>query len=192
MPSLYIIAGPNGAGKTTFVRDFLRYDFAVLDFLNADEMARGLSPLAPERAQFEAGRLMLERVRRFIGEGRDFGMETTFSGRTYRNIFRQARERGYSIHLDFLLLADVGDSIRRVADRVEAGGHYVPEPDLRRRFRLGLQNLFSLYRPLLNSWAIYDNSEQRPRKIAQGDPQNHVVFNPSAFASIAADFNLKL
>src|ERR1700744_1188234 len=115
MPSLYIIAGPNGAGKTTFVRDFLRYDFAGLGFLNADEIARGLSPLAPERAQLEAGRIMLERVRRFIGEGRDFGMETTLSGRTYRNIFRDARERGYSIHLDFLILPSVEPSMRRVA-----------------------------------------------------------------------------
>lgn len=192
MPSLYIIAGPNGAGKTTFVRDFLRYDFAVLDFLNADEMARGLSPLAPERAQLEAGRLMLQRVRRFISEGRNFGMETTLSGRTYRHIFQQALNCGYSIHLDFLLLPEVEDSIRRVADRVEAGGHNVPEPDLRRRFRLGLQNLFNLYRPLLNSWALYDNSGERPHKIAQGDPRNHVVFNPAAFASIAAEFNLKL
>lgn len=192
MSSLYIIAGPNGAGKTTFVRDFLRYDFAVLDFLNADEIARGLSPLAPERAQLEAGRLMLERVRRFIGEGRDFGMETTLSGRTYRNIFRLARDRGYSIHLDFLILPEVEDSIRRVADRVEAGGHNVSERDLRRRFRLGLQNLFTLYRPLLNSWALYDNSEQRPRKVAQGDPQNHVVFNPAAFEKIAGTFNLTL
>ncbi|MEQ1853911.1 MAG: hypothetical protein ABMA01_20260, partial [Chthoniobacteraceae bacterium] len=84
MPSLYVIAGPNGAGKTTFVRDFLKLDLAFLDFLNADEIARGLSPLAPVRAQFEAGRIMLERVRRFIGEKRDFGMETTLSGRTYR------------------------------------------------------------------------------------------------------------
>jgi predicted ABC-type ATPase len=151
--SPYIIAGPNGAGKTTFVRDFLRYDFAVLDFLNADEIAQGLSPLAPEWAQLEAGRIMLERVRRFIGEGRDFGMETTFSGRTYRNIFRDARDRGYSIHLDFLILPEVEDSIRRVADRVKFGGHNVPEPDLRRRFRLGLQNLLNLYRPFLNSWA---------------------------------------
>src|SRR5215212_8393309 len=107
MPSLYVIAGPNGAGKTTFVRDFLKLDFQVLDFLNADEIARGLSPLAPERAQFEAGRIMLERVRRFIGEQRDFGMETTLSGRTYRNIFRQARESGYSIHLDFLVLPEI-------------------------------------------------------------------------------------
>ncbi len=192
MPSLYIIAGPNGAGKTTFVRDFLRYDCAVLDFLNADEIARGLSPLAPERAQLEAGRLMLERVRRFIGEGRDFGMETTLSGRTYRNIFRTARERGYSIHLDFLILPSIEHSIRRVADRVDAGGHNVPETDLRRRFRVGLQNLFALYRPFLDSWALYDNAEQRPRKLAQGDRQNHFVFTPAEFEMIVTEFNLKL
>ena len=192
MPSIYVIAGQNGAGKTTFVRDFLKLDFEVLDFLNADEIARGLSPLAPERAQFEAGRIMLGRVRRFIGEQRDFGMETTLSGRTYRNIFRQARESGYSIHLDFLVLPDIEDSIRRVADRVEAGGHNVPEPDLRRRFRLGLQNLFSLYRPLLNAWAIYDNTDRRPRKIAQGDPQNLVIFNRTDFEKIASDYNLSL
>jgi len=191
MPSLYIIAGPNGAGKTTFVRDFLRYDFAVLDFLNADEIARGLSPLAPERAQLEAGRIMLGRVRRFIGEGRDFGMETTLSGRTYRNFFRTARERGYSIHLDFLILPSVEHSIRRVADRVEAGGHNVPDQDLRRRFRVGLQNLFSLYRPFLDSWALYDNSEQRPRKLAQGAGQNHFGFTPAEFEMIAAEFNLQ-
>jgi len=192
MPSLYIIAGPNGAGKTTFVRDFLRYDFVVLDFLNADEIARGLSPLAPERAQLEAGRIMLERVRRFVAEGRDFGMETTLSGRTYRNIFRDARERGYSIHLDFLILPDVEDSIRRVADRVKSGGHNVPEADLHRRFRLGLQNLLNLYRSLLTSWAVYDNSDQHPRKLAQGDTTNHVIFNPSALEKILSDFNLTL
>lgn len=192
MPSLYVIAGPNGAGKTTFVRDLLKLDFEVLDFLNADEIARGLSPLAPERAQVEAGRIMLERVRRFIGEQRDFGMETTLSGRTYRNIFRQARESGYSIHLDFLILSDIEDSIQRVADRVEAGGHNVPEVDLRRRFRVGLQNLFNLYRPLLNAWAIYDNAERGPRKIAQGDPQGLVIFNRADFEKIVYDYNLSV
>jgi predicted ABC-type ATPase len=192
MPSLYIIAGPNGAGKTTFVRDFLRFDFAVFDFLNADEIARGLSPLAPERAQFEAGRIMLERVRRFIGEGRGFAMETTLSGRTYRNIFQLARDKGFSIHLDFLFLAEVADSIRRVADRVQAGGHDVPEADLRRRFRIGLQNLFSLYRPLLDSWAVYDNTENLPLKVAQGDPKNHFVFTASIFEKLVTEFKLTL
>src|SRR6266853_582406 len=181
MPSLYIIAGPNGAGKTTFVRDFLKLDLEFLDFLNADEIARGLSPLAPERAQLEAGRIMLNRVRQFIDQGRDFGMETTLSGRTYARLFKHARDRGHSIHLDFLLLRDVEHSIQRVADRVEAGGHNVPEPDLRRRFRVGLQNLFTIYRPIVDFWTLHMNSERPPRKIAQGDSRNVVVFDKREF-----------
>jgi predicted ABC-type ATPase len=192
MPSLYVIAGPNGAGKTTFVRDFLKLDLAFLDFLNADEIARGLSPLAPERAQFEAGRLMLERVRRFIDEKRDFGMETTLSGRTYQHIFRRAKELGYSIHLDFLILPTVEHSVRRVADRVEAGGHNVPLDDLQRRFRLGLQNLFSLYRPIVDFWTLHNNSERPPRKIAQGDAKNVVIFNKPEFENLVAEFSLSV
>lgn len=192
MPSLYVIAGPNGAGKTTFVRDFLKLDLAFLDFLNADEIARGLSPLAPERAQLEAGRIMLGRVRRFIGEKRDFGMETTLSGRTYRNIFQDAKNVGYSIYLDFLVLPTVEQSVQRVADRVEAGGHDVPLDDLRRRFRLGLQNLFTLYRPGVDFWALHNTTERPARKIAQGDTKNFVVFNKAEFESLVAEFNLKL
>ena len=192
MPSLYVIAGPNGAGKTTFVRDFLKLDLAFLDFLNADEIARGLSPLAPERAQLEAGRIMLERVRRFIGEKRDFGMETTLSGRTYRNIFQDAKNAGYSIYLDFLVLPTVEQSVQRVADRVEAGGHDVPLEDLRRRFRLGLQNLFTLYRPVVDTWALHNTTERLARKIAQGDAKNFFVFNKAEFESLIAEFNLKL
>jgi predicted ABC-type ATPase len=191
MPSLYVIAGPNGAGKTIFVRDFLKLDLAFLDFLNADEIARGLSPLAPERAQFEAGRIMLERVRRFIGEKRDFGMETTLSGRTYRNTFQDAKNAGYSIYLDFLVLPTVDQSVQRVADRVEAGGHDVPLDDLRRRFRLGLQNLFTLYRPVVDFWALHNTTVRPPRKIAQGDAKNCVVFNKAEFESLVAEFNLK-
>jgi predicted ABC-type ATPase len=119
-------------------------------------------------------------------------METTLSGRTYRNIFRDARERGYSIHLDFLILPSVEHSIRRVADRVDTGGHNVPEPDLRRRFRLGLQNLFHLYRPFLDSWALYDNSKRLPRKIVQGNSQSHFAFTPAEFEKITAEFDLKI
>lgn len=192
MPSLYIIAGPNGAGKTTFVRDFLKLDLAFLDFLNADEIARGLSPLAPERAQLEAGRIMLERVRRFIAEKRDFGMETTLSGRTYRNIFQEAKNAGYSIYLDFLVLPTVEQSVKRVADRVEAGGHDVPLDDLRRRFRLGLQNLFTLYRPVVDFWALHNTTVRPPRKIAQGDAKNFVVFNKAEFESLVAEFSLNV
>ena len=154
MPSLYIIAGPNGAGKTTFIKRFALRHLALLDFINADEIARGLSPLAPERAQFEAGRVMLERIRQFIASGKSFAMETTLSGRTYRLALKQAKEAGFSTHLDFLVLPSVEDSIRRGANRVIQGAHNVPEADLRRRFHLGLQNLFSLYRPAIRGTCI--------------------------------------
>jgi predicted ABC-type ATPase len=125
MPSLYVIAGPNGAGKTTFIKRFAPRHLALLDFLNADELARGLSPLAPERAQMEAGRLMLDRIRRFIADRRSFAMETTLSGRTYRLLLKQAKEAGYAAHLDILVLPSVEDSIRRVANRAIQGGHNV-------------------------------------------------------------------
>ena len=101
MPSLYVIAGPNGAGKTTFIKRFAPRELALLDFINADEIARGLSPFAPDRALLEAGRIVLARFRHFIADGRDFVLETTLSGKTYRNLFAAARSAGYAIQLDF-------------------------------------------------------------------------------------------
>jgi predicted ABC-type ATPase len=189
MPSLYIIAGPNGAGKTTFIKRFAPRHLALLDFLNADEMARGLSPLAPERAQLEAGRLMLDRVRRYICEGKSFAMETTLSGRTYRLLLKQAKESGFSIHLDFLLLPTVEDLIRRVANRVVQGGHNVPEADLRRRFRLGLQNLFSLYRPFCDTWNLYLNADDAAL-VAHGTPDALEIDRRELFESLVRKFNL--
>ena len=163
---------------------------ALLDFLNADELARGLSPLAPERAQIEAGRLMLERVRKFIAEGRSFAMETTLSGRTYRLLLKQAKAAGYATHLDFLVLPSVEDSIQRVANRVVQGGHNVPEADLRRRFRLGLQNLFTLYRPLCDTWNVYLNADDA-MLAAHGTPDTLVVDNRARFEILVREFNLK-
>src|SRR5437588_8859122 len=157
MPSLYVIAGPNGAGKTTFLRRFAPRELDLLDFINADEIARGLAPLAPQRELLEAGRLVLERFRRFVDERRDFCLETTLSGRTHRKYFELARRAGYHVRLDFLLLPSVEDSIRRVADRVEQGGHDVPLEDLRRRFRVCLHNLFTIYRPVIDRWPLYNN-----------------------------------
>ena len=184
------IAGPNGAGKTTFVRRYLPQRLHLVEFVNADEIARGLSPLAPERAQFEAGRLMLERLRMFIGQKRDFAMETTLSGRTYRLILKQAKEAGYDTHLDFLLLPSVEDSIRRVAIRVTQGGHNVPEADLRRRFRLGLQNLFALYRPYLDKWNLYLNGDDA-ELVAHGTPDKIEIVNKQLFDSLVSEFSLK-
>ena len=191
MPSLYIIAGPNGAGKTTFVKRFAPRHLALLDFVNADEIARGLSPLAPERAQIDAGRIMLERVRKFIREGKSFAMETTLSGRTYRLLLKQAKEAGYAVHLDFLVLPSVEDSIRRVANRVIQGGHNVPEADLRRRFRLGLQNLFSLYRPFCDTWNVYLNAHDATL-VVHGTPEQLIIDHPELFESFTKEFSLNL
>ncbi len=192
MPSLYIIAGPNGAGKTTFIKRFAPCEIAVLDFINADEVARGLSPLAPERAQFEAGRIVLSRYEQFVSERRDFCLETTLSGRTYRKHFAAARAAGYHVRLDFLLLPDIEDSIRRVADRVELGGHDVPLEDLHRRFRVGVQNLFSIYRPVLDAWSLHDNGLQTPVLLAYGTPNEITVVAEAAFQKVVADFKLNV
>jgi predicted ABC-type ATPase len=191
MPSLYVIAGPNGAGKTTFIKRFAPSEFRLLDFLNADEIARGLSPFDPARAQFEAGRLVLTRFDSFINEGRDFCLETTLSGKTYRHHFQRAREMGYTIRLDFLYLLRVEESIQRVAQRVEHGGHDVPREHLLRRFKLGLQNLFRIYRPLLDVWAVYRNDVQPPVLVARGAQTELRVVSPGEFAKLSTAFDLQ-
>jgi predicted ABC-type ATPase len=190
MPSLYVIAGPNGAGKTTFIKRFAPRELALPDFLNADEIARGLSPFDPFRAQLEAGRIVLTRFRQFVAEARDFCLETTLSGRTYRRLFEEAKARDYHIQLDYLMLPTVEHSIRRVADRVEAGGHDVPEGDLRRRFKVSLQNLFSIYRPVVNKWTLHSNEVLRPRVLAYGTADEIEILDQSKFDKIRAEFSL--
>ena len=192
MPSLYIIAGPNGAGKTTFIKRFAPRELALLDFINADEIARGLSPFAPERALLEAGRLVLNRFRHFVEDGRDFVLETTLSGKTYRRLFADARRAGYAIQLDFLMLPTVEHSLRRVARRVLSGGHNVPDADVRRRFAVSLRNLFTLYRPVLDYWRLHAASVGRSRLIAHGSTTALTVEDKPAFAKVVTDFNLPL
>lgn len=191
MPKLYVIAGPNGAGKTTFIKRTVPEEFRLLDFLNADEIARGLSPFDPGRAQFEAGRLVLGRFEQFVAEGRDFCLETTLSGKTYRRHFERARAAGYFIRLDFFLLPRVEISRRRVANRVAHGGHDVPEEHLVRRFKLGIQNLFHHYRRTLDEWRIFRNDLTPPLLIAAGDATEMRVVNATEFAKVVQDFELK-
>jgi len=192
MPSLYIIAGPNGAGKTTLIKRFAPKELALLDFINADEIARGLSPFAPDRALLEAGRLVLTRFRQFVADGRDFVLETTLSGKTYRNLFAAARSAGYAFQLDFLMLPTVEHSLRRVARRVLSGGHNVPEADVRRRFVVSLRNLFTIYRPVLDYWRLHNASVGRPRLIAHGSATALTIEDQSAFEKVVANFNLSL
>ncbi len=150
MPTVYVIAGPNVAGKTTFAREFLPFYAQCVEFLNADLIAAGLSPFDPSRSAALAARVLLERIREVSAEGQDFAFETTLAGRTYATMLRKMKQDGYRIHLLFLWLPTVEMAVSRVAQRVRQGGHDIPEPVIRRRYALGLQNLLGLYRPMLD------------------------------------------
>lgn len=158
---IVIIAGPNGAGKTTFAREFLPTDAELPNFVNADLIAAGLSPFAPDLAAFKAGRLMLETITDYVKRGESFSFETTLSGLTYAQMIPAWRASGYVVKLIFLSLPDVEMAIERVAIRVRQGGHNIPEDVIRRRFAHGIAN-FERYKLLVDSWQLYDNSQTPP------------------------------
>ncbi len=166
---IVIIAGPNGAGKTTFAREFLPTELDITAFVNADFIASGLSPFKPEAAAIKAGKLMLLEIREHVLRGCSFGLETTLSGRRYRTHIVNWQQQGYLVKLVFLQLPNVDIAIRRVQTRIQQGGHAIPEPVIRRRFKAGWENFQELYRPLVNTWAIYDNSGLLPVLIDEGN-----------------------
>jgi len=165
-PTVYLIAGPNGAGKTTFASEFLPDFVKCREFLNADLIAAGLSPFAPETQNLRAGRLLLERIGELAGERADFGFETTLSGRTYVKLLSDMKVNGYRIVLFFLWLPSAEMAVARVENRVGEGGHAVPPADIRRRYHAGVRNLFRLYRQILDHWWLFDASRLPPKLIA--------------------------
>jgi predicted ABC-type ATPase len=169
MPNVIIISGANGAGKSTLAPYLLRDTFGILEYVNADTLALGLSAFAPENAAFEAGRLMLGRLNELARSHRDFAFETTLASRFYARWLKDLQLSGYRFHLIYLWLKNPELAIERVRERVRVGGHNVPETTIRRRYERGRQNFFSLYRPLADSWQVYDVSALIPRKIAFGD-----------------------
>ncbi len=183
-PTIYLIAGCNGAGKTTFAREFLPREANCLRFLNADEIARGLSPLAPSAGAVKAARLLLSEVRHAIRSRQTFGLETTLSGRTYVRLLTNARNRGYAIRLYFLWLPASSVAIRRVRERVRKGGHSVPVADIRRRYARGLVNLVHHYLPLAHEWSIFDNGGPEPRLLADGGGGHTRVMDEALFRRI--------
>lgn len=168
MPNLYIISGCNGAGKTTASFTILPEMLDCHEFINADEIARGLSPLNPEKAAIEAGRLMLAKIDKFIFSKKDFAFETTLATKSYVNTVRRAKQDGYHIVLIFFWLDSVELAIERVKNRVSDGGHNIPKPVIIRRYYSGLTNLFELYIPICDYWMIFDNSVAPSILIAEG------------------------
>lgn len=151
MPHLIIIAGPNGSGKTTTAPRILRDAIHVVDYVNADVIAQGLSGFQPENASMQAGRIMLQRIETLSQEASNFAFETTLASRTFTNLIARLKKSGYQFHLTFLWLQNVNLAISRVAERVKMGGHSIPEETIRRRYIKGLKNFFSLYKPLADS-----------------------------------------
>jgi predicted ABC-type ATPase len=160
--TVYIIAGPNGAGKTTFANRFLPKFVQCREFLNADLIAAGLSPYAPETQAIRSSQLLLERIHGLVEQRRSFAFETTLAGKSYRQSIPQWQECGYRVVLFFLWLPSSELAVERVAVRVREGGHNIPEDIIRRRYRRGMDNLFKLYLPLVSDAYIYDGSQLPP------------------------------
>jgi predicted ABC-type ATPase len=165
-PTIYVIAGCNGAGKTTFAKEFLPKEVNCLRFLNADEIARGLSPLKPSAGAVRAARLLLTQVDECLRRSETFALESTLSGKTYIRHFLRARKLGYEIELHYLWLSSPTQAIARVRQRVRQGGHHVPAADIRRRFKRSLVHLTADYLPLANRWAVWDSRSLPAKRLA--------------------------
>jgi predicted ABC-type ATPase len=176
MPALYIIAGPNGAGKTTAAYSLLPDVFKTVEFVNADEIARGLSPLNIESVAFQAGRIMLERLAHLISEKKSFAFETTLSGLAYLKFIQQARLGGYDIVFFFVWLDSKELAKERVASRVTKGGHNIPADVIERRYAKGIKN-FTKYSEESDEWYLYDNSGSEYVLLAKSIEGEKEIFN---------------
>ena len=166
-PNLYIIAGPNGAGKTTASYTLLPEMLNCVNFVNADEIARGLSPFSPNAVDVQAARIMLQRIDELLTLQADFAIETTLSTRSYVQLVKRAQTMGYKVHLLFFCLESPEQAIQRVAQRVKEGGHGIPEAIIRRRFKTGLKNLVYLYLPICDNILVFDNTKGEAKLIAK-------------------------
>lgn len=160
MKELYIIAGCNGAGKTTASMSVLPEVLNCREFVNADEIAKGLSPFKPEEVAVEAGRLMLQRIDVLLSRHVTFAIETTLATRSYKNLVKRAKESGYTIILLFFWLPSPEMAEMRVAQRVASGGHNITKEIIHRRYWAGLRNLFEIFVPIVDIWSLYDNTKE--------------------------------
>jgi predicted ABC-type ATPase len=192
MPTLYIIAGPNGVGKTTFADRYLPDEAKQLEFVNADLIARGLSPYDPDSVALEAGKIALKRIRELISNRIGFTWETTMSGKTAVVWLRQAREAGYALKAYFLWVRNPETTIRRIRQRVVEGGHNIAEDVSRRRFFKTIQNFFTVYRPVMTNWKLYENELLGPRLLAVEKHGRLVVRDPVQFAHVRREADIQL
>lgn len=182
---LYIISGPNGAGKTTASYSVLPKILHCKEFVNADEIARGLSPFNPESVAIEAGRLMLSRIKDLLSRNESFSIETTLATRSYFRLIEKAHQQGYEVTLLFFWLKSPEQAMERVAERVSKGGHNISQDIIIRRYYEGIDNLFQIYMPIVDTWIMVNNSET-PRSIVAsgGNNQELIIRNRVIFKQI--------
>jgi predicted ABC-type ATPase len=189
-PQVVVIAGPNGAGKSTAAPHLLRGALRINEFVNADVIAQGLSGFSPEMAALTAGQIMLERLRELAAARRNFAFETTLASRTHAAWIRELQDTGYQFRLLFLWLPSSGMAIHRVQQRVRTGGHDVDRETIIRRYSAGLRNFFRLYRPIADTWRMYNNTTQpSPTLIASGKRSKLTTVDDSAlWTSLIGEF----
>ena len=186
-PQVIVISGPNGAGKTTLAPFLLRDTLGVLEYVNADPIALGLSGFDPGNVSFEAGRVMLNRLHVLAEQRRTFAFETTLAARSYVHWIDRLRSNGYTFQLMFLWLRSADLAVERVRERVSAGGHHVAEEVIRRRYNAGLRNFWRFYQPLADAWSVFDNSESaKSQPIASGGKEEpFLVRDEDSWASFS-------
>lgn len=185
MPTLFIISGCNGAGKTTASYIVLPELLNVKEFVNADEIARGLSPFQPDKVAIEAGKIMLNRINDLLSRRLDFAFETTLSSRSFVGFINRAKEAGYTVNLIYYWLDSVDLAIERVRVRVSEGGHDIPKDIIIRRYYAGVKNLLTLYLDKVDYWLVIDNSKTEPEVIAEGDRNGrYQIQNPKKWVML--------
>ena len=167
-PTVVVIAGPNGAGKSTAAPFLLKQALGILEFVNADQIAAGLSAYSPETVSFEAGRIMLKRLHDLAAAKVSFAFESTLSSRTFALFLTRCKAQGYKVQIFYVALPSAELAVNRVALRVKLGGHNIPQPDIERRFQRSLHNLHNLYLPLADRWTVLDNASGTLNRIAHG------------------------
>lgn len=190
LPNLYIIAGCNGAGKTTASYTVLPEMLNCKEFINADEIARGLSPFQPETVAIHAGRIMLQRIDELLNLKVDFAVETTLTTKSYINTIEAAKQNGYEVKLLFIWLNDVELAIERVNIRVKDGGHNIPEEVIKRRYKKGISNLINIFMSLCSYWLVIDNSDKPLTFVAEGGKDKEpTVYNNKTWEIIKLKAN---
>jgi predicted ABC-type ATPase len=183
-PTCFIIAGPNGAGKTTFALRYLPQIANCRNFVNADLIAYGLSPFDSLSAQYEAGRIFLHEIQVNINKRVDFAFETTLAGRSHVNLLKKLRKDDWRIVLFFLWIPDADFSRNRVQQRVESGGHDIPDDAIYRRFPRVMHNLIELYLPLCDKTVCYDNAGPKPIPVFEQSKKVKRILNKEIYAQI--------